>query len=194
MEAIRDAPKKALRAIALTLCGDPDDNSDLKKRIFEHIRFLEHFHQLPNGPMTTERVRDASATVLRAVLVTICRGDPDTLNRVLDHLRVLEAYQGYQDNPEDTGNHNFQDTSNHSNKAFIESPAQEFSFESSALANLRLMEPQGAAEGTYMPHESPRCVSGNCESEFRGSENHASACTYHPVKLCFALGYMHSWL
>ncbi|ROW04703.1 hypothetical protein VMCG_04796 [Cytospora schulzeri] len=54
-----------------------------------------------DSPTTTESVRNATKTEMRAVLLTICEDNFATLDRTLDCLRVLSRYKEFQG---DTGN------------------------------------------------------------------------------------------
>ncbi|KAK7738312.1 hypothetical protein SLS53_006119 [Cytospora paraplurivora] len=102
MERIREATHAELRATTLTLCDDSHGDNDTKKRVLSHLRVLQHFRDVHlDGLTTTEQVREASETELRAVLLTICEDAIATRDQVLDYLRLLTHFKQLQADEED---------------------------------------------------------------------------------------------
>ena len=172
MERIRNAPHAELRAILLTLCDDPADDGDLKQRIFDHLRVLQHFNGVRDSPVAIQLVRDASKAELRAVLLAICDDHVSTLNRALDFLRVLALFQEAQENEEDEKDKKDQQKR--------ETSAQ------SSINHISQAQLDGAVEGNQASHFFADMTCVNCEKVFDEKENHSKACNRHQGKPCHA--------
>ncbi|ROW11885.1 hypothetical protein VPNG_04987 [Cytospora leucostoma] len=169
MERIREATQDELRAITLTLCCEACDcDNDTKKRVLSHLRVLQHFRGVHlDRPATAERIREASRTELRAVLLTICEDEIATRDQALDYLRVLTHFKMLQSDEEDV--ENSQDSKSDETSEFI------FDFS------------QGQLDGTTDIDDAPgsleeiSCI--NCEEVFNEKTNHPRACKWHRGRL-----------